>query len=60
MIFAVAVAFKASLEANFLPFMGDTYRATDFLRLQNRGRNNGIRHLKRNPYSVKITITSAF
>ena len=32
-------------------------RATDFPRLRNRGRNNGIRHLKRNPYCVKITVT---
>ena len=35
----------------------NTSRATDFPRLRNSGRNNGIRHLKRNPYSVKITVT---
>ena len=33
------------------------FRATDFLRLWNCGRKNEIRHLKRNPYSVKITVT---
>ena len=32
-------------------------RATDFPRLRNRGRKNGIGHLKRNPYCVKITAT---
>ena len=37
--------------------MSPKCRATDFPRLQNHGRNNGIRHLKWNPYSAKITVT---
>ena len=38
-------------------FKGKYLRDSDFPRSRNRGRNRGIRHMKRNPYSVKITVT---
>ena len=51
----MALIQSASRTANWGNY--NNIRATDFPRLRNRGGNYGIRHLKRNPYSVKITVT---